>query len=99
MMMAAHGGRHAGHGKGRPAVASASAGTVQTSRRRKETAEGLMMVVMTLLLGLGGELSISRLDVLLLEGGGTGDVVQFVVEAAGVADGFAVGVAPPQRRG
>ncbi len=58
-----------------------------------------MVVMMAFLLGLGGELSISRLDVLLLEGGGAGDVVQLVVEAAGVADGFAVGVASPQRRG
>ncbi len=102
VMMTAHGGRHAGHGKGRAAVASpaaAAANPVQTRRRRKETTEGLMVVMVTFLLGLGGELSISRLDVLLLEGGGAGDVVQLVVEAAGVADGFAVGVAPPQRRG
>jgi hypothetical protein len=98
VMMTAHGGRHAGHGKGRPAVASAAARAVQTRRRRKETAEGLV-VVMAFLLGLGGELAVPRLDVLLLESGGSGDVVQLVVEAAGVADGFAVGVAPPQRRG
>ncbi len=58
-----------------------------------------MMVVMAFLLGLGGELAVPRLDVLLLEGGGAGDVMQLVVEAAGVADGFAVGVASPQRRG
>ncbi len=99
VMMTAHGGRHAGHGKGRPAVPSAAARTVQTRRRRKKSAKGLVMVVVAFLLGLGGELAVSRLDVLLLEGGGAGDVVQLVVEAAGVADGFAVGVATPQRRG
>jgi hypothetical protein len=99
VMMTAHGGRHTGHGKGRPAVPSAAARAVQTRRRRKKTAERLMVVVMAFLLGLGGELAVPRLDVLLLEGGGAGDVVQLVVEAARVADRFAVGVATPQRRG
>ena len=99
--MAAHGGCHAGHGKRRPAIASTSASRrVQTGGRRKETAESLVVVMMVaFLLGLGGEFPVPGLDVLLLEGGGAGDVVQLVVEAAGVAHGFAVGVAPPQRGG
>ena len=38
------------------------------------------------------------LDAVLAHGQRPIDAVQFVVEAAGVAHGFAFGVAPPQRR-
>ena len=44
-------------------------------------------------------LAIAGLNVFLLEGRGSGHVVQLVVEAAGVADGLPVGVAAPQGRG
>ena len=76
------------HPTGKPAVAG-----VQPAG--EETAQGPV----AFLLGFGGEFAVAGLDVLLLEGGGAGHVVQLVVEPAGVADGLAVGVAAPQRRG
>ena len=93
VMVAAHGG----HRKRLSAVASPR--RVQAQRRWKEFAEGLMVVVVPFLLGLGRELTVSRLDVFFFEGRWPGDVVQLVVEAAGVADRLAVGVATPQRGG
>ena len=97
MVVAAHRGGHTRHREGWPAVAAAR--SVQAGRRGEEAAQGLVVVVVSLLLGLGGELAVPGLDVLLLEGGGPRDVVQLVVEAAGVADRLAVGVASPERGG
>ena len=93
----AHRCGHTRHREGWPAVAAAR--SVQAGRRGEEAAQGLVVVVVSLLLGLGGELAVPGLDVLLLEGGGPRDVVQLVVEAAGVAHWLAVGVASPERGG
>ena len=49
--------------------------------------------------GVALALPFARLDVVLLHGQGSVDVVQLKVEAAGVADGFALIVATPERRG
>ena len=73
---------------GKPAVARVQAAG-------EEPAEALV----ALLLRFGGQLAVAGLDVLLLEGGGSGHVVQLVVEPAGVAHGLPVGVAAPQGRG
>lgn len=54
---------------------------------------------MPLFLRLCRQFPISGLDVLLLQRCGPGHVVQLVVETAGVADRFPVGVPPPERGG
>lgn len=50
------------------------------------------------LLGLTGHLPVPGLDAFLLHGQRSVDIVQFKVQAAGVAHRVPVGVSPPQRR-
>lgn len=50
------------------------------------------------LLGLAGHLPVPGLDAFLLHGQRSVDIVQFIVQAAGVTHRVPVGVSPPQRR-
>lgn len=49
------------------------------------------------LLGLTGHLPVAGLDSFLLHGQRSVDIVQFVVEATGIAHRVPIGVPPPQR--